>query len=110
VDAYYGIEKVLASVDFSAAQGELLGIIGPNGSGKTTLLRAISRILRPRVGTILLEDRDVMKMKDREYSRIFAVVPQDTAINFDFSALDVVLMGMNPHLSRLEQKPIKTWQ
>lgn len=102
VDAYYGIEKVLGSVDFSAAQGELLGIIGPNGSGKTTLLRAISRILRPRVGTILLEDRDVMKMKNREFSRSFAVVPQDTAINFDFSALDVVLMGRNPHLSRLE--------
>jgi len=102
VDAYYGLVKVLTSVDFSAAQGELIGVIGPNGSGKTTLLRAISRILRPKVGTILLDDRDILKMKDREFSRNFAVVPQDTAVNFDFSALDVVLMGRNPHLGRLE--------
>ena len=45
VDAYYGSVKVLDGVDFSAARGELLGIIGPNGSGKTTLLRTIARIL-----------------------------------------------------------------
>jgi len=102
VDAYYGLVKVLTSVDFNAAQGELIGVIGPNGSGKTTLLRAISRILRPKVGTILLDDRDILEMKDREFSRNFAVVPQDTAVNFDFSALDVVLMGRNPHLGRLE--------
>ncbi|KAF5437770.1 iron complex transport system ATP-binding protein [Candidatus Methanophagaceae archaeon] len=102
VDAYYGLVKVLTSVDFNAAQGEFIGVIGPNGSGKTTLLRAISRILRPKVGTILLDDRDILEMKDREFSRNFAVVPQDTAVNFDFSALDVVLMGRNPHLGRLE--------
>jgi iron complex transport system ATP-binding protein len=102
VDACYGSMKILAGIDFSASHGELLGIIGPNGSGKTTLLRIISRILKPKVGTILLEDRDVLEMKDKEFSRNFAAVPQDTTINFEFSALDIVLMGRNPHLGRLE--------
>ena len=102
VDAYYGSVKILDGIDFSASYGELLGVIGPNGSGKTTLLRTISRILKPKVGTILLEGRDVQGMKDKEFSRNFAAVPQDTTINFDFSALDIVLMGRNPHLGRLE--------
>ncbi|MCK4475183.1 MAG: ABC transporter ATP-binding protein [Methanophagales archaeon] len=102
VDAYYGSVKVLEGVDFSAARGELLGVIGPNGSGKTTLLRTISRILKPKMGTILLEGKEVMEMKDKEFSRNFAAVPQDTSVNFDFSALDIVLMGRNPHLGRLE--------
>ena len=102
VDAYYGSVKILDDIDFSASHGELLGVIGPNGSGKTTLLRTISRILKPKVGTILLEGRDVQGMKDKEFSRNFAAVPQDTTINFDFSALDIVLMGRNPHLGRLE--------
>ena len=102
VDAYYGSVKVLEGVDFSAAHGELLGVIGPNGSGKTTLLRTISRILKPKVGTILLEGRDVLEMKNKEFSKVFAAVPQDTTVNFDFSALDIVLMGRNPHLGRLE--------
>jgi len=102
VDAYYGSVQVLEGMDFSAAQGELLGIIGPNGSGKTTLLRAIARILKPRTGAILLDGKQVMQMKDKEFSRQFAAVPQDTTINFEFAALDVVLMGRNPHLGRLE--------
>ena len=102
MDAYYGSVKILDDIDFSASHGELLGVIGPNGSGKTTLLRTISRILKPKVGTILLEGRDVQGMKDKEFSRNFAAVPQDTTINFDFSALDIVLMGRNPHLGRLE--------
>lgn len=102
MDAYYGSVKILDGIDFSASHGELLGVIGPNGSGKTTLLRTISRILKPKVGTILLEGRDVQGMKDKEFSRNFAAVPQDTTINFDFSALDIVLMGRNPHLGRLE--------
>jgi iron complex transport system ATP-binding protein len=102
VDAYYGSVKVLEGVDFSAAQGELLGIIGPNGSGKTTLLRIIARILKPKTGAILLDDKEVLQMTDKEFSRKFAAVPQDTNVQFDFSALDIVLMGRNPHLGRLE--------
>jgi iron complex transport system ATP-binding protein len=102
VDAYYGSVKVLESINFSATRGELLGIIGPNGSGKTTLLRTIARILKPRTGAILFNGEQVQQMKDREFSRKFATVPQDTTINFDFSALDIVLMGRNPHLGRLE--------
>nr|QNO57692.1 vitamin B12 import ATP-binding protein BtuD [Methanosarcinales archaeon ANME-1 ERB7] len=102
VDAYYGSVKVLEHVDFSAAHGEFLGIIGPNGSGKTTLLRTISRILKPKMGTIILDNSDVMAMNDKEYSRKFAAVPQDTNVNFEFSTLDIVLMGRNPHLGRLE--------
>ena len=102
VDAYYGSVKVLEGMDFSAAQGELLGIIGPNGSGKTTLLRTIARILKPKTGAILLDGKQVMQMNNKEFSRKFAAVPQDTTINFEFAALDVVLMGRNPHLGRLE--------
>ena len=102
IDAYYGNVKVLGNVDFSAAYGELLGVIGPNGSGKTTLLRTISRILKPKVGTILLEGEEVMEMKNKEFSRKFAAVAQGTSVNFDFTALDIVLMGRNPHLGRLE--------
>ncbi|MEA2032201.1 MAG: ABC transporter ATP-binding protein [Euryarchaeota archaeon] len=102
VDAHYGSTKILDSINFSASHGELMGIIGPNGSGKTTLLRTISRILKPKVGTVLLEGRDVQGMKDKEFSRNFATVPQDTTIHFDFSALDIVLIGRNPHLGRLE--------
>ena len=102
VSASYGVKKVLESVDFKAERGEFLGIIGPNGSGKTTLLRTILRILKPKMGIVMINKRDIWDFNEKEFAKIFACVPQDTHISFDFTAIDVVLMGRNPHLRRFE--------
>lgn len=107
IDCYYGSVKVLESVRFSVKGQDFVGILGPNGSGKTTLLRSISRTLKPHIGTILLNDVDVYALKSVEVARQLAVVPQDTAIAFNFTALDIVLMGRNPHLSRFKMESEK---
>jgi iron complex transport system ATP-binding protein len=102
VDCFYGSVKVLEDIIFSVEGGEFVGILGPNGSGKTTLLKTISRILKPKVGTILLDDIDVYVMKAMDIAKNIAVVPQDTSVAFDFTALDLVLMGRNPHIGLFE--------
>jgi iron complex transport system ATP-binding protein len=107
VDCFYESTKILENVQFSVKTGTFLGVLGPNGSGKTTLLKSISRVLKPRKGTILVDDIDVYKMKSREVAKHMAVVPQDSNIAFSFTALDVVLMGRTPHLSRLETESPK---
>ena len=100
VDCYYGAIKALENVTLSVEGGEFVGILGPNGSGKTTLLRTISRTLKPKVGTVFLDDINIYNMKNMELARNLAVVPQETMTTFDFVALDVVLMGRNPHIER----------
>jgi iron complex transport system ATP-binding protein len=100
VDCYYGAIKALENVTFSVEGGEFVGILGPNGSGKTTLLRTISRTLKPKVGTVFLNDMNIYDMKSMEVAKNLAVVPQETMTTFDFMALDVVLMGRNPHIER----------
>jgi iron complex transport system ATP-binding protein len=90
----------LENVTFSVEGGEFVGILGPNGSGKTTLLRTISRTLKPKVGTVFLNDMNIYDMKSMEVAKNLAVVPQETMTTFDFMALDVVLMGRNPHIER----------
>ncbi|MCP8304692.1 MAG: ATP-binding cassette domain-containing protein [archaeon] len=107
VDCFYGSVKVLESIVFSVEGGEFVGILGPNGSGKTTLLKTIGRILKPRVGTILLDDIDVYIMRAMEVAKNIAVVPQDTSVAFDFTALDLVLMGRNPHIGFFETETEK---
>ena len=102
VDCFYGSVKVLENIVFSVEGGEFVGILGPNGSGKTTLLKTISRILKPKAGTILLDDIDVYVMRATDIAKNIAVVPQDTSVAFDFTALDLVLMGRNPHIGLLE--------
>jgi len=104
IDCSYGSIKVLENIQFAIESGEFLGILGPNGSGKTTLLRSISRVLKPKKGTIFIGDADIYKLKPLEVAKQLAVVPQDTPITFDFTALEVVLMGRNPHMPRFRME------
>ena len=107
VDCYYGAVKVLENVRFSVKERDFVGVLGPNGSGKTTLLRSISRALKPHRGVILLNDLDIYTLRSVEVARQMAVVPQETTIGFNFTALDIVLMGRNPHLSRFQAESEK---
>jgi iron complex transport system ATP-binding protein len=104
VECRYGSFKVLENVSLSVKESDFVGILGPNGSGKTTLLKSISRSLRPHRGIILLNGSDIYDLKGVEVARQMAVVPQDSALGFSFPALDVVLMGRNPHMTRFQME------
>jgi iron complex transport system ATP-binding protein len=96
----YGGADVLRDVTLRVAPGEFVAVSGPNGSGKSTLLRAMSRVLRPRLGRALLDGRDLYALPARESARAIGVVPQDTPLEFEFTCEEVVLMGRSPHLGR----------
>ncbi len=93
---------VLREVSFQVEPREMLGIIGPNGSGKTTLLRILDGIIPPREGRVLIEGKDIRRIKRKELARLVAVVPQENSPIFPFRAVELVLMGRTPHLGRLE--------
>jgi branched-chain amino acid transport system ATP-binding protein len=59
---YYGKALALSSVDLKVAKGELVAVIGPNGAGKSTLLRTISGIIKPAVGSIYYNGREISNM------------------------------------------------
>jgi iron complex transport system ATP-binding protein len=98
----YDAAPVLDGVTVEIAGGEFVGVVGPNGSGKTTLLRSVARVLRPRAGAVLIDGREVFTVPARELAREVGVVPQDTIPAFDFTALEIVLMGRSPHLGRFQ--------
>src|ERR1700675_3614134 len=90
--------RVVDGISLDVARGELVGILGPNGSGKTTLLKMLSGPLTPTAGTIHLDGRPLGAWPGRELARQGALVPQETYAPFDFTVLDIVLMGRFPHL------------
>ena len=91
----YGSEDVLREVSLSVAPGERVFLAGPNGSGKSTLLRVMSRVLRPRLGSALLEGRDLYAMPARECARVIAVVAQEAVLDFEFTCHE---MGSTPSI------------
>jgi ABC-type cobalamin/Fe3+-siderophores transport system ATPase subunit len=96
----YGALEVVRGVSLEAAPGEVLAIVGPNGSGKSTLLRLLSGALRPWRGAIELFGRPLVAYERRESARMLASVAQENPIAFQFTVLEVVLMGRAPHLGR----------
>jgi iron complex transport system ATP-binding protein len=79
-----------------------VGILGPNGSGKTTLLRMLAGLLRPSRGQVLLDGADLARANRPALARRMAVVPQETQLAFEYSVMEVVLMGRYPHLGAFE--------
>ena len=55
----FGVRRVLEGVTLTAKPGEVLGVVGPNGAGKTTLFEILSGRLKPSLGQVWLEGRDV---------------------------------------------------
>jgi iron complex transport system ATP-binding protein len=93
---------VLRGVSLGVPADGFVGILGPNGSGKTTLLRVLAGTRQPSSGRVLLDDVDLTRVSRTDVARRMAVVPQETHLAFDFTALEVVLMGRYPHLGTFE--------
>jgi ABC-type cobalamin/Fe3+-siderophores transport system ATPase subunit len=89
---------VLDSVSLTVDAGLIVGLLGPNGSGKTTLIRILAGLLTPLQGGVMLDGQPLGALSRRQLARRMALVPQETNAAFDFSVLDMVLMGRYPHL------------
>lgn len=100
----YDTHPVLDGTEFKVERGDLVALLGANGAGKSTLLRCISRILNPSAGHILLDGQELRHYKSKESARLMAVVPQETAADFDFTVEDIVMMGRFPYLSRFQKE------
>jgi ABC-type cobalamin/Fe3+-siderophores transport system ATPase subunit len=100
--AYRTGTPVLRGVSVDVRPGVLTGILGPNGSGKSTLLRILAGILRPSRGRVLLDERNLERVARKTIARRLAMVPQETHLAFDFTVLEVALMGRYPHLTAFE--------
>lgn len=103
VKMFLGNKEILKGIDFTLHNKEFVGIIGPNGSGKSTFLKCVYRVQKPTAGTIVLDGRPLDELSFRDSALKLAVVAQHNFYNFDFSVLEVVLMGRTPHKKILER-------
>lgn len=95
-------QYVLQGVSAELRQGEILGILGPNGSGKTTLLRLLSGTRQPSSGAVLLDGTPLGRFARRALAQRIAVVPQEMHLAFEYTVMEMVLMGRHPHLGLFE--------
>ena len=105
----YNHHPILENLNLKVSPGELVGLIGPNGCGKSTVIKAFSHIIDPLSGTILIDRRPIAGIPRRELSRLVGVLPQIPLLPSTFSALEIVLMGRNPHLGLFQSEGLQDW-
>jgi iron complex transport system ATP-binding protein len=105
-----GTPLVVDGVTLAVERRDLVGVLGPNGSGKTTLLRLLSGTRHPTSGAVRLDGRPLADMSRRDIARRIAVVAQETELAFEYSALEIVLMGRHPHLGLFEVEGPQDYQ
>lgn len=88
-----GSRWLVRDASFTLERGEVLAILGPNGAGKSTLLAALAGDAAPAEGTVLLDGRPLGAIRPLELARRRAVLPQQTFVQFAFTAREIVEMG-----------------
>jgi ABC-type cobalamin/Fe3+-siderophores transport system ATPase subunit len=101
-----GYDKRVISENLSVEipDGKFTVIVGPNACGKSTLLRALSRLLKPEAGTVLLDGKAISSYPAKEVARRLGLLPQTSIAPDGISVADLVARGRYPH-----QKLIKQW-
>src|SRR6266705_3005579 len=92
--AGYGGGEGLLGIDLFVNEGEGVIVLGPNGHGKTTLLRAITGLLPPRAGQVLLNGKEITRWRPDAIAAAGVVhIPQGDLLFPDMTVLENLVMG-----------------
>jgi len=94
LSAGYGAAPALDSISFEVRPGEMVALLGANGAGKSTAMRAVTGLLRPVDGTVVLEDSPVETLPAHEIAaRGLALVPEGRQVFPELSVRDNIMLG-----------------
>jgi branched-chain amino acid transport system ATP-binding protein len=94
LEAGYGAAPVLQDVSLAVRAGEMVALLGANGAGKSTAMQAMSGLLRPVDGSIILNDERIDTLPAHVIAaRGLALVPEGRQLFTELSVLDNILLG-----------------
>lgn len=98
----YGNGDIVKGVSCKADDGDVLCLVGPNGCGKTTLFRLMLGSIPVSGGSIYIAGHNTKLLSAKELANLIAYIPQYHSPVFDYTVLDVVIMGRASHFSAFE--------
>jgi branched-chain amino acid transport system ATP-binding protein len=101
----YGDLQVLWDVDLEVKTGEIVTVVGANGAGKSTTLKNVSRLVRPRSGSITFDGQDLLALESHEVvARGIVQVPEGRRIFPEMTVLENLRMGSYVKTARKDRE------
>ena len=98
-----GNKSILRDVDLTLEPGEFKAIVGPNGAGKSSLLKIITGENKSYKGKVHYHGKMLNAFKINEISKVRAVLPQESQVNFPFTVSEIVEMGRSTFRDKKSQ-------
>ncbi len=93
----YDDKLIVNHLDLSIMKGKITALVGANGSGKSTILKGMSRLLKPKAGTVYLNGKTIFKQKSSEVAKQLAILPQNPTAPEGLTVAELVAYGRFPH-------------
>ncbi|WP_250278943.1 ABC transporter ATP-binding protein [[Clostridium] colinum] len=93
----YDNREIIHSVDITIPPNKISVIIGSNGCGKSTLLKSFARLLKPKSGTITINDKQLEDFNTKQLAQILGLLPQSPIAPEGISVFDLVSRGRFPY-------------
>ena len=105
---------VIPDFNIAIKKGKITSIIGANGCGKSTILKAIGRIIKTDGGSIIINEKDIFKMKNKDIAKEMAILPQTPTAPGSITCFELVSYGRYPYQKglgklSLEDKEVINW-
>lgn len=99
----YDSAIIIENLSLTIPSGAITALVGPNGCGKSTLLRGLSRLLKPRAGSVLLDSQDIWGMPTKALAKRLGILPQGPVAPEGLTVHELVAQGRYPHQSWFQQ-------
>jgi len=99
----YNTIPIVHSLDLETPTGRITALIGPNGCGKSTLLKGLARLLKPKVGSVILNGHAIQTIPTKQLARELGILPQAPVAPEGITVRELVAQGRYPHQDWFQQ-------
>lgn len=93
----YGNLDIVKDLNLEIPKGKITTIIGSNGCGKSTILKTLARIIKPKSGSIYINDKELNSQDSKELAKAMAVLPQSPKAPNGLTVEELISYGRFPH-------------
>lgn len=110
----YGNLDIVKDLNLEIPKGKITTIIGANGCGKSTILKTLARIIKPKSGSIYINNKELNSQDSKELAKAMAVLPQSPQAPNGLTVEELISYGRFPHQKGFgklkdEDKDIINW-